>query len=161
MAMLDAFVPPRSRETQIRRDRDGRWFNGEDRLTHPKLVLAFDRWLKRADGGRFCLQNDINWAYVRIEGPAHFVRRVKHTPDGARLFLSNGQEQALRPHTLWQSSDGALFCTLTDGSAARFDAHAVMQLSDFVGEDEKGVFLRFGAREKFHPPIRPEPESGI
>ncbi len=82
------FIEGRSRETEIRRDGRGRWFNGEDEISHPILARSFDSWVDRAEDGRFCLSNAINWAYVEIEGPAYFVKDVDLGPEGIGLVLS-------------------------------------------------------------------------
>lgn len=149
----------RTRETKIRRDADGRWFNDGVELTHPLLKQAFDRWLCRApDGsGRYCLSNDINWAYVTIEGAPRFVRRVEIRPDGGvRLALSDETEVELDCETLRQGPDGALYCNVPGGLVARFDRHAMMQLEPILHEDARGVYLSVGGRE-VRPPIVADP----
>jgi hypothetical protein len=89
------FLQGRTRETEIRRDAAGRWFNGKDRIEHPKLTVAFDGWIDRAEDGRFCLSNSINWAYVEVEGPAYFVKDAVPDDDGVRLRLSGEVDEAL------------------------------------------------------------------
>jgi hypothetical protein len=147
----------RTRETKIRRDAEGRWFNDDAQLTHPLLASAFDRWLMRApDGsGRYCLSNDINWAFVSIEGAPRFVRRVR-IGDRLSLALSDQSEVELDPATLRQGLDGALYCDVPGELCARFDRHAMMQLADLLGEDAEGVFLRIGTRV-VRPPLVDDP----
>lgn len=147
----------RTRETKIRRDAEGRWFNDGVELTHPLLRQAFDRWLQKApDGsGRYCLSNDINWAYVAIEGAPRFVRRAIVREDGVGLVLSDETEVPLDPDTLRQGPDGALYCDVGE-LVARFDRHAAMQLSTLLGEDEQGVFVALGARV-VRPPTVADP----
>ena len=149
----------RSRETEIRRDALGRWFNGEVRITHPKLARSFDRWLKPADNGRFMLENEINWAYVSVEGPICFVRRVMIDEAGARLELSNGQTEALRVRTLRQGPSGALYCGV-GGGVARFDRQAVHELADLLGQDEVGVYVET-AGVRVHVPVVLNPLEDI
>ncbi|MCA9528709.1 MAG: hypothetical protein KC543_01085 [Myxococcales bacterium] len=143
----------RTRETAIRRDAAGRWWNGADRIAHPNLTRSFDGWVDRAEDGRFCLSNDINWAYVAIEGPAYFVRSARVEPSGAvELELSGGRQERLRAVTLRHGADGALWCDVRDGRCpARFDTHAVAQLAGVVGEDARGVYLDLGG-ERVYPP---------
>ena len=100
------FLQGRTRETEIRRDASGRWFNGEDRIEHPKLARSFDGWVDRAEDGRFCLSNSINWAYVEIDGPAYFVKDVEASDDEIRLLLSGDWSEALDPRSLRQANDG-------------------------------------------------------
>jgi hypothetical protein len=148
----------RTRETKIRRDAEGRWFNDEVEVTHVLLKQAFDRWLGRApDGsGRYCLSNDINWAYVALEGAPRFVRRV--AVDGAEvtLALSDESEVPLDLDTLRQGHDGALYCTVPGELVARFDRHAMMQLAAIADEDAEGVYLAVGGRA-VRPPMVDDP----
>src|SRR6187401_1154866 len=88
-----------SRETTLFRDGEGRWFHDGQPLEHSNLVRAFDRWIERApdDSGRYCVKNDINWAYITLEGPPFFVRSVVLDPGGTpQLLLSNDRREALR-----------------------------------------------------------------
>lgn len=153
------FLQGRTRETQIRRDGAGRWFNGDDRIDHPNLVRSFDSWIDRAEDGRFCLSNSINWAYIEIEGPAYFVKDIAPTGTQITLQLSGGLEETLDPESLRQGPEGALWCTVRDGRCpARFDNHAVSKMSDAVGEDGDGVYLRIGV-QKVRPPEVVDPLS--
>lgn len=152
-----ALLNGRSRETTIRRDAAGRWFFDGDPLTHPNLTRAFDAWLTVADDGRFCLKNDINWAYVSIEGPAHFVRSVIIDGDTIWLRLSNGQRERLRPETLRQDAEHQLYCDLDGGRlVARFDRHAAAGLADVLSEDAQGVYVAVGG-QRYRPPVASEP----
>lgn len=144
-------LPPqgRSRETKIRRDARGRWWNDGVEITHAGLQSAFDAWLERAEDGRFCLKNDINWAYVTIEGPAFFVRdaRLEPSADPPRVLvaLSSGREEALDPATLREGPDGVLYADVLGGTmACAFDARAMVSLAPWLDEDEGGSFLRLG-----------------
>ena len=147
----------RTRETAIRRDAQGRWFNGPDPITHPNLVQSFDAWLTLAPDGRFCLSNDINWAYVSIEGPAHFVRGVRVLDGQVELQLSSGKRELLDPGSLRQGPDGALYCDVAGGTlTARFDNAASAGLSSLLGEDEQGVYIAMG-ETRVRPPVTDTP----
>ena len=86
-----------SRETTIRRTAEGKWFHDGEAIDNPKLARAFDRWVQRAEDGRYCLKNAINWAYISLEGAPYFVRGVRIEGGRARLSLSNDESHALRP----------------------------------------------------------------
>ena len=137
----NALLAGRTRETRIRRDDAGRWFDGDDPITHPLLTRAFDAWLVPApDGsGRWCLSNDINWAFVALEGPPRFVRSLDAGGETIVLHLSDETRAPLAPETLRQGPDGALYCDVA-GLAARFDRHAAMQLAERLGVGERGGF---------------------
>lgn len=139
----------RSRETAIRRDAQGRWWNGPDRVTHPLVVKSFDGWIEKAGDGRYCLKNDINWAYVAIEGPPYFVRSVelaRPSIDAAVLVLSGELRAPLDPATLVENDDGSLSCAVRGGLEARFSSHAMMQLEPLVAETPQGLALRGDGR---------------
>jgi hypothetical protein len=151
----------RSRETTIVRDAQGRWSQDGQPLEHPNLTRAFDRWIERAEDGRYCLKNDINWAYFTLQGPPFFVRSLE--VDGNRavtLILSNDKREPLRAESVRVGEDGALYCDVGDGSmVARFDRHAATQLETLLGEDADGVYLELAGRrirpKTVHDPLRP------
>jgi hypothetical protein len=153
-----SFLQGASRETTIRRDALGRWFHDGDALEHPNLVRAFDRWVDRAQDGRYCLKNEINWAYITLEGPPYFVRGLLLDASGeVSLRLSDDREEPLDAATLRQGPDGALYCDVRAGSMpARFDRHVMQQLESVLREDPEGVYLLLGSR-KVRPPTVKDP----
>ena len=152
------FLQGRTRETTIVRDAQGRWFYDGEPLEHPNLTRAFDRWIARADDGRYCLKNDINWAYFKLEGPPFFVRSLDVSERGeVTLLLSNDAHEALRARSLRADASGALYCDVGDGSmVARFDRHAASQLEPLIGEDGQGIYLELGG-ERIRPPVVSDP----
>jgi hypothetical protein len=153
------FLQGRSRETDIRRDARGRWFNGDDQIDHPNLTRSFDSWVDRADDGRFCLSNAINWAYVAIDGPAYFVKDIEARADGIGLLLSGDLRELLEPASLRQGPEGALWCAVREGRCpARFDNHAVSKMSEWINEDEEGIYVLV-AGQKVRPPEIDDPLS--
>ena len=156
-----ALPPGLSRETTIRRDAEGRWYQDGIPLEHPNLVRAFDRWIERAEDGRYCLKNDINWAYVTIEGAPLFVRSIAIEPEGMRLRLSDEREELLDVETLRLGPDGALYCDARGGTMpARFDRHAMFQLEPVLGEDDGGLYIEVAGR-RAHPPVALDPLARI
>ena len=157
-----------SRETTIRRTADGKWFQDGEAIDNEKLARAFDRWIELAEDGRYCLKNDINWAYFTLEGAPFFVRAVVlpgAQPDGspelaegvaAELLLSNDKRVALELSTLREGPDGALYCDAYPGMPARFDTHAAVQLGALLEEDAQGPYFRHG-NERVHPPRVEDP----
>ena len=147
-----------SRETTLFRDSEGRWFHDGQPLEHSNLVRAFDRWIERAPDGRYCVKNDINWAYITLEGPPFFVRSVAIDDQGQpQLLLSNDQQEPLRGETLRVGPDGALYCDVGAGDmSARFERHAAMQLEPLIAEDEQGIYLRLDGR-RVRPPRVEDP----
>jgi hypothetical protein len=145
-----------SRETTIVRTADGRWFYEGDRIENAKLCRAFDAWITRAEDGRYCLKNDINWAYFTLEGAPFFVRSAHVVGPGAELHLSNEERVPLDIRSLRVGPDGALYCNAYADMAARLDAFAAVQLGDLLHEDGEGpYFLADG--EKVRPPTVDDP----
>jgi hypothetical protein len=157
-----ALLQGRTRETTIFRDAEGRWFQDGEPLEHPNLTRAFDRWVGRADDGRYCLKNDINWAYITLEGAPYFVRGVRASESGAQepmLALSNDAVVPLPLETLRLGPEGALYCDVDapDGTGpmvARFERHAATQLERWLGEDSGGVFVEVAGKR-----VRPKTVS--
>jgi hypothetical protein len=73
------------------------------------------------------------------------------------LFVSDGRRYRLDPSTLRQGRDGALYCDVReDAMTAQLDRHAMMQLEDFLCEDDRGVYLQLGGRA-VRPPVVADP----
>lgn len=135
-----------TRETQIRRDAHGRWFDGAEEIEHPRIREAFDRWIDRAEDGRYILKNATHWAYVAIEGPPVWVRRAKPLDSGIELELSDGRTEVLDPTTLRQDLEGRLYATVRGGRlTAGFTRQAGTDLMDLLEEDGDGVVLVLGS----------------
>lgn len=146
-----------TRETTIRRDAFGRWFDGGEPIDNRAIERAFDRWIDVADDGRYILKNAINWAYVEIEGAPIFATSVRLDGDRVRLSLSDDTEEDLAIDTLRQDRDGALYCNVRAGKlTAKFSRNAQMQLEPLVGEDEQGAFLEVAGR-RVRPPVTDRP----
>jgi len=136
-----------SRETEIRRDARGRWYMGADPITHRGVVQAFNGWIDRAEDGRYCLRNDLGWAYVTIEGSPYFVRSISHRGDEIELTLSGGRQERLALETLCQGPAGRLYCRVLEGRlVAEFDNHSAVTLADHVEEVRGGHWLRCDGR---------------
>lgn len=135
-----------SRETNLRRDEEGRWFHDGVRVTNEKVARAFDAWIDVGNDGRFILKNDVNWAFVEIEGAPVTVRSAHPNADGVTLWLSDGRSELLDVATVRQGPDGQLYCTVRGGRlAARFSRRAVLSLEPVLEEDERGIFLQVGS----------------
>lgn len=139
-----------SRETRIRRDRHGVWFDGEEPIDQAAIARAFDAWIDVADDGRLCLRNSVNWAYVSVEGAPVFVRQARRDGDVILLQLSDGRTEALDPMTLAIDPEGALHCRVRAGALwARFDHAAAIALAEHIEEGEAGPQLVLGRSARF------------
>ena len=134
-----------SRETEIRRDAQGRWFNGPDPIDHPNVVAAFNGWIERADDGRLCLRNDLGWAYFSLEGPAYYVEAVHEQEGELLLQLSGARTELLRPSSLSMDEEGRLGCLVLGGSLyAEFRSHAAVQLGEWIEVRGEQAVFSFG-----------------
>ncbi len=140
-------VEGRSRETKIRRDARGRWWNDDAEITHPSLCRAFDAWIERAEDGRYCLKNDVNWAYVAIEGAPLFARRARIEADALIVALSDGREEVVDLVGLREGAGGSLACDARGATMpCSFTSAAMMDLAPHLDEDARGAFLRVGSQ---------------
>ncbi len=152
-----AILEGRTRETKIRRDKAGRWYDGGVLLEHPNLCRSFDGWIDRAEDGRLCLTNDINWAYVDVEGPPYFVRGLEVADGEITLLLSGDRREPLDGATLRQGPDGALYCDVRAGRcAALFENHAAVQLAELLFEDAEGTYVELPTG-RVRPPVVDDP----
>lgn len=136
-----------SRETTIRRDAEGRWWHDGEPVVNEGVARAFDRWVDVAEDGRFCLRNEVNWAYVEIEGPPVFVRRVRARGEALELELSDGRTEALAEASLVADGEGQLACRVREGRLdAGFSRRAMLDVVDWLEEDGPGWRLRVGSR---------------
>lgn len=151
-------VPPGlTRETSIRRTGDGRWYHDGAPIRHAGIRKAFDAWVDRADDGRYILKNDVNWAYVEIEGAPVRVERVRMVDGALEGLLSDERTETLDLDSLRQDSEGFLYCDVRQGRlTAKFARHAMFDLEPLLDEHDGGVVLRVGSRE-IVPPVVDDP----
>ena len=134
-----------SRETKIRRDKNGRWFEDGILVEHSGMQKAFDSWVARAPDGRLCLKNSIHWVYVEIEGPPVFVRSLRMGEACVYLRLSSGREETLNAESLYLTENGEMYCLVHDQTLeARFDSAPLATLSDLLEQSDEGFVLRLG-----------------
>lgn len=160
--MADPAIPPGfSRETTIRRNAHGVWFHDGQAVEHPGVREAFDRWIDRAEDGRYILKNDANWAYVEVEGAPVFVLRTHEGEGGFELELSDGRREPLRTDTLRQDAEGFLFCTVREGRLpAQFTVTALMDLETRLEEGDGGIALVTPGGDRVVPPTVEAPLEG-
>lgn len=106
-------------------DRELNWLHDGERITHPKIIEAFNQGLVPTDDGRFQLRIGNDWAYVTVEGAAYRVNAIDTDDRRVYLRLSDRTGEALDPATLRLGEDGVLAVRVKDGRAeARFSRDA-------------------------------------
>lgn len=152
-------LPPGfSRETTIRRDRRGRWFHDGEIVENDSVRRAFNRWIDRADDGRYCLKNEVNWAYVEIEGPPLFVVGADVRDDEVVIALSDERTETLDPTTIEQDDAGHLYCSARNKTFdAMFTNAAAVALAPLLEGDPDGEIELVLGEKRY--PIRTRPAS--
>jgi len=129
-------------------DRELNWHHDGERITHPKIVEAFNQGLVPTEDGRFQLRIGGDWAYVTVEGPAYRVNAIDTDETRIYLRLSDRTGEPLEPSTLQLDDDGVLTARVKGGRAgARFSRDAQFALGQLlVPEGEGWVLLLPGRR---------------
>ena len=123
-------------------DRDLNWLHDGERITHPRIVEAFNQGLVPTDDGRFQLRIGNDWAYVTVEGPAYRVTAIDTDDTRVYLRLSDRTGEPLDPATLRLGEDGVLTARVKDGRAgARFSRHAQVSLGQLMAADGARVMV--------------------
>ena len=141
--------PGTSRESTIRLDRHGTFWQGDDPINDPPaLVDAFHRWISRhPDDHRYILTNGYDWTYFAVEDVPFIVRAVKAESDHLSLRLSDGTVVPFPPHDLTEGDDQALYVpVMVRGQTfeARFSQQAQNDLAPWLIETPDGVGIRVG-----------------
>jgi hypothetical protein len=120
-------------------DRELNWLHDGERITHPKIIEAFNQGLVPTDDGRFQLRIGNDWAYVTVEGAAYRVSAIDTDESRVYLRLSDRTGEALDPGTLRLGEDGVLTARVKDGRAeARFSRDAQFALGQLLVPEGSG-----------------------
>lgn len=151
-ALSDADLAARglSRDTDIVLDAQGTFRVAGIPFEHAKLAETFADWLDRGPDGRYVLRNDLHYVHVTVEGAPLHARRAEVDPGGVTLCLQAGERAPLRPETLREGPDGALYADVRDGTwTARLAPEAALDLAPLLVEHEGKAALRVG--DRVHP----------
>ena len=124
-------------------DRDLNWVHDGERISHPKIIEAFNQGLVPTDDGRFQLRIGNDWAYVTVEGAAYRVNAIDTDESRVYLRLSDRTGEALDPATLRLGEDGVLTARVKAGRAeARFSRDAQFALGQLLVPEGGGWVLQ-------------------
>jgi uncharacterized protein len=138
-------------------DRELNWVHDGERITHPKIIEAFNQGLVPTDDGRFQLRLGSDWAYVTVEGAAYRVNAIDTDDSRVYLRLSDRTGEALDASTLRLGEDGVLTARVKAGRAeARFSRDAQFALGQLVVRDGDGSALSL---PRARIPVSIEPSS--
>ena len=123
-------------------DRDLNWIHDGERITHPKIIEAFNQGLAPTDDGRFQLRIGNDWAYVTVAGAAYRVNAIDTDDTRVYLRLSDRTGEALDRATLRLGADGVLTAGVKAGRAdARFSRDAQFALGQLLVPEGQGWAL--------------------
>jgi len=131
------------------------WIHDGERITHPRIIEAFNAGLVPTDDGRFQLHIGSDWAYVTVEGAAYRVNALDTDERRVYLRLSDRTGEALEPSTLLLGGDGVLTARVKAGRAiARFSRDAQFALGQLLASDGSGWALVL-PKERLPVPLNP------
>ncbi|RPH71652.1 MAG: DUF1285 domain-containing protein [Myxococcaceae bacterium] len=123
-------------------DRELNWIHDGERITHPKIIEAFNQGLVPTGDGRFQLRLGNDWAYVTVEGAAYRVNAIDTDDSRVYLRLSDRTGEALDTSTLSLGDDGVLTARVKGGRAeARFSRDAQFALGQLLVPEGSGWVL--------------------
>jgi hypothetical protein len=142
----------RSRESKIRLDGEGKFFDNGGYVEHAKLQQALHTWIGRhPDDGRYILTNGYDWTYFAVDDVPFFVRAIREVDSDAMLVLSDETVEPLDPKTVTTGERGELYVEIQHPSAdkakagpfrAKLTRHAQTQLGPFLDQRDERVILR-------------------
>lgn len=142
----------RSRESKIRLDGEGKFFDNGEYVEHAKLQQALHTWIGRhPDDGRFILTNGYDWTYFTVDDVPFYVRAIREQDGEAILVLSDGTEEPLDPKTVTMGERGDLYLEIAHPSAdkakagpfrAKLTRHAQTQLEPFLSQNDGKAVLK-------------------
>ena len=136
-------------------DRNLVWYHDGERITHPRIVEAFNAGLRPTDDGRFQLHIGNDWAYVTVEGPAYGVTGIDPGPRSLGLRLSDRTTEVLDPSTVVLDDEGVLSARVKEGRArARFSRDAQFALAQLLRDEGGKVVLQL-AEDSLVLPLDP------
>jgi hypothetical protein len=143
---------PRSRESTIRLDGEGRFWHDGEMVEHAKLGQAMHGWISRhPDDGRYILTNGYDWTYFTVDEAPYFVRAVRLEPERVVLLLSDGAEEAWDPAQTRIGANDALYTRVKAGAErgpfdAKFTRFAQAQLEPVLADEGGKIAAKVGGR---------------
>ena len=122
-------------------------------MENAKISEYFHRSIKKDDSGRYYLSNEMGslreMVYFQVEDTAYFVRHLALDPKHQKLLasLNTGVVVEVDAESLTQDQRGVMYCEILDHDRARLTTNALHDLSEFVSEDDEGIFLEIGGRK--------------
>jgi len=126
----------------IKIDKDGVWYYGENEIFRKEIVHLFYQHLKRDASGRYLIELGDEKCYVDVEDTPYIVKSAyrSQSEDDKKefiyLYLSDEVLEELAPETLWVGKDNVLYCTIRDNKLrARFSRAGYYQIANYIEHD--------------------------
>ena len=125
----------------IRIDREGVWRYHGAEMHRKDIVQYLAGFLQKTEKG-YCIEiPDVDYADIEVEDTPLVVvsaeRKETEEGEGIVILLSDGLEEILEPHTLTQTDENVLYCTVRGGKfPCRFLRKSYYQISRYVEYDE-------------------------
>jgi hypothetical protein len=131
-------------KSPLRIDKEGRWFLGDEEITHRKTYLLYSRNLTVDESGRIILRIGGEQCPVEVEDVPFVVKTLEFVLDeGGELksiwvVLNDETREELHPETLRIGPDHVLYCRVRNGMfEARFSRGAYQLLFPFIRHEER------------------------
>jgi len=133
-----------SSSRQIRIDKDGVWYYGDEEIFRKEILFFFYENLKQDPTGRYLIELNDERCYIEVEDTPYFVksvyRKLSESDNREIIYIniSDGTIEQLAPDTLSVGKDNVLYCIIRKGSMkARFSRAAYYQIANHIEHDVK------------------------
>jgi hypothetical protein len=128
-----------STDTNIRIDKDGRWFYENSEIIHPTIFKLFCDSLQMDEAGRYRIIVENELCYINVEDAPFIVRTIHGDCNcGLVISLNSQYSEELDPETLFIGKDNILYARLKSGIPVKFNRNSYYQLALMMEESENG-----------------------
>ncbi|MBN1847008.1 MAG: DUF1285 domain-containing protein [Deltaproteobacteria bacterium] len=137
----------------FRLDKNGIWYNGNEKFTNKKIIHYFHSMIKKDKDGYFLGQEHkdyIEKVYFPYEDTPLFVFRIIKTDQGLVLRLNTGEDIKLNPEKLFVRDDHLYL--QNDDDLIKFSEHAMLTLAEYM-DDEDNQYTIIVKGERYPIPM--------
>jgi uncharacterized protein len=143
---------------QIRINKEGIWYYGDDEIFREEIILLFYDNLKRDQSGRYLIELGNEKCYVEVEDVPFVVKAARRDGTGDEegevfyLYLSDGKCEPLDPSTLCVGNDNILYCSIRNAAfTARFSRAAYYQIANCIeyNAEKKEYFIPLNGQSHY------------
>jgi len=123
-------------KTVFRLDKNGVWYNGNEKFTNRKIINYFHSMIKKDEDGFYLGQEHTHYiekVYFPYEETPLFVFRIIQTDESLFLHLNTGENIKLEPEALFVRKD-TLYAQNGD-DLIKFSENAMIALADYMDDE--------------------------